>query len=156
MNYRVEIPWGVPSKKNRYVIRFNPKFWDLIKPLVERLRKAGAKRLYWVSPDDDVRRFEENASWPIKGELLNFQRKGGDISIFAGEVEVWAVVYVKNFRKDTDNATGALGDALEKGLRGFNDRQIRKWVIEKRVSDRERVEVEILRFGRSRLKILPG
>jgi len=147
MNYKVEIPWGVPSKKNKYVIRFNPKFWDLIKPLVERLRKQGAKRLYWVSPDDDVRRFEENASWPIKSELLNFRKKGGDISIFAGDVEVYCVVYVKNNRKDTDNTTGALGDALEKGLQGFNDRQIVKWVIEKRVSDCERVELVIRKFS---------
>ncbi len=146
MNYRVEIPWGVPSKKNRYVIRFNPKFWDLIKPLVERLRKAGAKRLYWVSPDDDVKRFEDNASWPIKSELLNFQKKGGDLSIFAGNVEVNCVVYMKNLRKDTDNTTGCIGDALEKGLRGFNDRQIKKWVIEKRVDNNERVVVEIKEY----------
>jgi len=147
MNYRVEIPWGVPSKKNKYLIRFHPTFWNLIKPLVERAKDAGAKRLYWVSPADDVKRFEENASWPIKSELLNFQRKGGDLSVFAGDVEVRAVVYVKNYRKDTDNTTGALGDALEKGLRGFNDRQIKRWVIEKRVSDVEKVDIEIFRFG---------
>ena len=79
MNFSVEIPWGVPSKKNRYQIRFNPKFWDLIKPLVTRLREQGAKRLYWVSPDQEVVRFENNAAWPIKSELIKFRQRGGDL-----------------------------------------------------------------------------
>lgn len=146
MRYKVEIPWGVPSKKNRYQIRFNPKFWDLIKPLVDDLRKQGAKRLYWVSPDREVERFESNASWPIKAGFVNFKHNGGDISIFNSDVEVHVIVYVKDMRKDTDNVLGALGDALQKGISGFNDRQIRKWVIEKRQDTVERVIMEIFRF----------
>jgi Holliday junction resolvase RusA-like endonuclease len=133
---KIEIPWGVPSKKNSYEIRFSPIFWQSVRGIVEKLKKQGLNKLYWIGPSKEVKQFESNASWAIKAERPQ---------VTSEIVIVRADVFVRNPLCDTDNLTGCIGDALQLGIPKFNDRQIKRWEIEKVIAldKRERVELEI-------------
>lgn len=134
---KIEIPWGVPSKKNSYEIRFHPSFWQQVAGIAKRMKNGGMAKLYWIGPSKEVKQFESNASWAIKAERPR---------ITDGQmVVVRALVFVRNPLCDTDNLTGCIGDALQLGIPNFNDRQIQRWEIEKVVASdkRERVELEI-------------
>jgi len=136
---KIEIPWGVPSKKNSYEIRFHPSFWNQVAHIVAKLKgSSGINKMYWIGPSKKVKQFENNASWAIKAVR---PRIDGEM------VEVVADVYVRNARCDTDNLLGCIGDALQLGIPGFNDRQIKRWTVEKFVDNRERVELVIKPMG---------
>ena len=131
---RIEIPWGVPSKKNSYEIRFHPAFWQAVSGIAAKLKAQGIKKLYWIGPSKEVKQFESNASWAIKAKRPRLQDE---------IVIVRPNVFVRNSRCDTDNLAGCIGDALQLGIPGFNDNRIKRWEIEKFVDKRERVELEI-------------
>ena len=136
MIIKVVIPWGVPSKKNSYEIRFHPTFWQQVAHIANRL-KGHVKRIYWIGPSKEVVKFEKNASWCFKDyscrPLADPEKRW----------EVRANIFLTNDGKDTDNCLGCIGDAMQQGIHGFNDRRIKRWIVEKFVDGRERVELEI-------------
>jgi len=67
-SYPIEFP--IPSKKNRYEIRFFPPFWLAIKGIVSRFRKSVKQgRLYWIDKDLTVARAETALSYIAKTHL---------------------------------------------------------------------------------------
>lgn len=136
MIYKVKYIGKIPSKKNSYRIMFNPNFYREIYPIIKKYRHP-----IWISPSQEVKEFESNLSniilahFGIK-ERKNFENK---------KIKVTARI-LQTRARDCDNATGAIGDAIEKGIPGFNDRDIKKWDIEifKGIEDLFELDVEIL------------
>lgn len=141
MTYKITYEGKVPSKKNTFTINFNQAFFKLINPIVRNFRYRGINSLYWIAPSKEVKTFEKKLSTMILaafGAAKKHEFKDKDIAVN---------VKIKQKRsRDADNALGAIGDAIQKGIPGFNDKQIKQWniKIEKDVKDLLDIQLTIL------------
>jgi len=109
---------AIPSKKNRYQIRFNPKLFTAIKPILQRFTKPH----YWIGPAQEVSDAETRVAWAAK-MAPNLMKGLGRKHLFEGDLRVTIMAYGK---VDAGNLEGVIGDGLEQSGRIVNDRQIKE------------------------------
>jgi len=141
MAYSIRYEGKVPSKKNQYEIRFSRLFLNQFYPQIKKLKSTGARQLYWITPSKQVKEFENSLATII---FANFGAR--EKQKFENK-EIAVKVRIQQTRsRDADNALGAIGDAIQAGIPGFNDRNIKKWdiEIEKGLKDLLDIDIEIL------------
>jgi Holliday junction resolvase RusA-like endonuclease len=109
---------AIPSKKNRYMIRFNPRVFRAISPILRNFKKPH----YWIGPAKEVTDAETAVAWAAK-MAPNHMRGLGRKHLFEGDLRVTIKAYGK---VDAGNLEGVIGDGLEQSGRIKNDRQIKE------------------------------
>lgn len=136
--YKIQYEGKAVSKSNNYEVRFEPRFWQLIKPIVDNFRRGGRKT-YWIAPSDKIKRFETNLSTIVLAEVgARYKEQFIGKQVFAK-----VTVYYSGREPDTDNLTKSIGDALEKGILKFNDKQIKTWLIDKEKAGKDLINIEL-------------
>lgn len=109
---------AIPSKKNRYEIRFNPRVFRAISPVLRKF----VKPWYWIGPAKTVTDAETAVAWAAK-MAPNHMKGLGRKHLFEGDLRVTIMAYGK---VDAGNLEGVIGDGLEQSGRIVNDRQIKE------------------------------
>lgn len=105
--FQFSISIKIPSKKNSYIIHFNPRFWKAVSSVIGYFPKR-----YWIAPGEMVKEAEQIIAWTAKAKLR---------APLEGKIVLLAEV---NPRLDVDNALAVILDGLQKSGRIANDRQI--------------------------------
>jgi hypothetical protein len=115
---KVVVPMPLPNKANTYGIRFDPRFWKMIKGLATSFRARFKSSPYWIGPSEEVKAIEEAiAYWTLR-------------SIFEDtEAPVKVEIWISN-RLDADAVKACL-DGIQKSGRIKNDKQVEVLTIYK-------------------------
>jgi len=115
-SFKIDI--AIPSKKNSYMILFNPRVFRAIKPILGHFKKPW----YWIGPVQEVTEAETTVAWAAK-MAPNHMKGLGRKNVFEGDLRVTIKAYGK---VDAGNLEGVIGDGLEQSGRIVNDRQIKE------------------------------
>ena len=110
-SWSLELRTPVPSKKNRYEIRFHPRVLSAVSQVLPYLK--GVKRRWWIGPSKAVREAEQLLAWEFKRAIPR------DL---VGPVSLEVVLGGR--RQDVDNVLGCVLDALELSGRIPDDRVV--------------------------------
>lgn len=104
--------FSIPSKKNRYLIRFNQAFWKAIAGIVQHF-----KHPYWIDTAPDVKQAEDLIAYTARTKI-----KG----TYQGPVRL--AVGIRG-AMDADNCLGVICDGLQRAGVIENDRQIKEVLV---------------------------
>jgi len=104
--FQFKIPFAVPSKKNRYKLMYDPRFWQLARPLFDRFRAEHRHRAVWIDKDKAVKGAEQAIAMLAKVKLPKNLT-----------TPVSVVLHVRQSKsrrrlQDIDNVVGAIFDGL--------------------------------------------
>lgn len=135
MTYEITYEGKAVSKANNYEIRFNRAFWNRI----QHIAKSFNGRTYWIAPSKEVKRFEANLSTVVLAQVGARYKE----AFIGKQVFAKVMVYYAEREPDTDNLMKSIGDAIQKGIPGFNDKQIKRWLIDKEKSDKNLINIQL-------------
>lgn len=121
----IKIPIRLVNKSNNNIIKFNPRFWRAISGIVDKFKKMGNRRLYWIGPSDTVKTVEE---------IIALHFKTQEDRSWGPDAHLGIDIRLVRQKVDVDGVKAIL-DGIEKSGRIANDRQFDEIHI-KRVSGR--------------------